>query len=56
MKFRITYSIMCCSYWIGNPWFVKSIYGFAEDGHVYGDYKEHNRDKTNQRMTKWLSK
>lgn len=46
------------SFWLGNPWFVKSIFGFAEPGYIsgFGDYKEHNFEKTNDRMKKWLSK
>jgi len=56
VKFRICYSNFGKSFWIGNPWFVKSIFGFAEDGDVYGSYVKHNRNKTNQRMAKWLSK
>lgn len=58
MKFRITYSIMNRSFWFGNPWFVKSIFGFAEPGYNSwaGGHKKHNFRKTNDRMKKWLSK
>lgn len=56
MKFRIYYSNFGKSFWIGTPWFVKSVFGFAEDGDVYESYVRHNRNKTNQRMVKWLSK
>jgi hypothetical protein len=45
------------SFWLGNPWFVKSIIGFAEPGYFgFGNYKKHNFKKTNDRMKKWLSK
>lgn len=37
------------SYWFGNPWFVQSIIAFIGD-------KGHDLEKTNDRMTKWLSK
>jgi hypothetical protein len=49
VKLRITYSIRHNSFWLGNPWFVESIYGFLGD-------IGHDNEKTNKRMKKWISK